>query len=89
VTAAQKEWVPPPELSVEVGQGQSVASVDLGTAAGVSAHVSVVMRGHAIWSAPLSSNSRTQNVVLPAGVLRPASHLLLVANGRTIRSVYG
>jgi hypothetical protein len=89
VTAAQKEWVPPPELSIEVGQGQPVASVDLGTAAGSSAHLAVVTRGQALWSAPLSSNSGTQNVILPAGVLRPGSHVLLVANGRTIRSVYG
>ena len=48
VAAAQQEWVPPPELSIEVGQGQverPVASVDLGTAAPVSAHLAVVTRG--------------------------------------------
>jgi hypothetical protein len=89
VTAAQKEWVPPPELSIEVGQGEPVASVDLGTAAGVPAHLAVVRTGQAVWSAPLSSHGGTQNVVLPAGVLRPGSHVLLVANGRTVRSVYG
>jgi hypothetical protein len=89
VTAAQKEWVPPPELSVEVAQGEPVASVNLGTAAGVSAHLAVVKRGQALWSAALSSTSGTQNVVLPAGVLRPGAHMLLVANGKTIRSVYG
>ena len=89
VTAAQKEWVPPPELSIELGQGQPIASVDLGTAAGVPAHLAVVMRGQALWSALLSSSSGTQNVALPAGVLRPGSHVLLVANGRIIRSVYG
>ena len=90
VTAAQREWVPPPELSIEVGQGdRPVASVDLGTAAPIPAHLAVVGRGRVLWSVPLSSNSATQNVVLPADVLRPGSHVLLVANGRTIRNVYG
>jgi hypothetical protein len=89
VAAAQKEWVPPPELSIEVGQGQPVASVDLGTAAPVSARLAVVTRGRVVWSLPLSSDSATQNVALPADVLHPGSHVLLVANGRTIRSVYG
>ncbi len=92
VAAAQKEWVPPPELSIAVGQGQTerpVASVDLGTAAPVSAHLAVVTGGRVLWSAPLSSNSATQNVVLPADVLRPGSHVVLIAGGRTIRSVYG
>ena len=89
VAAARKEWVPPPELSIEVGQGQPVASVDLGTAAPISAHVAVVTRGRVLWSAPLSSSSAVQNVVLPADVLRPGSRVLLVANGRTIRNVYG
>jgi len=92
VTAAQREWVPPPELSIEVGQGQverPTVSVDLGTAAPVSAHLEAVTGGRVLWSAPLSPNSATQNAVLPAGVLRPGSHVLLVAGGRTIRSVYG
>jgi hypothetical protein len=89
VAAAQKEWVPPPELSVEVRQGEPVASVDLGTAAPISAHLAVVARGRVLWSAPLSSKSGTQNAVLPAGVLHPGSHVLLVAGGRTIRNVYG
>ena len=89
VAAAQKEWVPPPELSIEVRQGEPVASVDLGTAAPVPAHLAVVTRGRVLWSAPLSSKSGTQNVVLPADVLHPRSHVLLVTGGRTIRNVYG
>jgi predicted lipid-binding transport protein (Tim44 family) len=89
VAAAQKQWVPPPELSIEVGQGQPVASVDLGTAAPISARLAVVTRGRVVWSLPLSSDSATQNVALPADVLHPGSRVLLVANGRTIRSVYG
>jgi len=89
VAAAQKEWVPPPELSIEVEQGQPVASVDLGTAAPVAAHLAVVTRGRVLWSAPLSSSSATQNVALPANVLHPGSQVLLVAGGRTIRNVYG
>ncbi len=90
VAAAQEEWVPPPELSIEVGQGQGpVVSVDLGTAAPISADLVVVTAGQVLLSAPLSSNSATQNVVLPADVLHPGSHVLLVAGGRTIRSVYG
>jgi hypothetical protein len=88
VTAAQKEWVPPPELSIEVGQGP-VASVDLGTAAPISAHLAVVTNGRVVWSVPLSSNSATQHVVLPADVLHPRSQVLLVAGGRTIRNVDG
>ena len=90
VTAAQKEWVPPPELSIEVGQGQRpIASVDLGTAAPTSAHLTVVSRGRVLWSVSLSSSSAIQNVVLPAGVLHPGSHVLLVAGGKTIRNVDG
>jgi hypothetical protein len=92
VAAAQKEWVPPPELSIEAGPGQvggPVASVDLGTAAPISAHLAVTRRGRVLFSVPLSSNSGTQNVVLPANVLQPGSHVLLVAGGRTIRNVYG
>jgi len=89
---AQKEWVPPPELSIEVGPGPvggPVASVDLGSAAPMSAHLAVVRRGRVLLSVPLSSNSGTQNVVLPADALQPGSHVLLVAGGRTLRSVYG
>jgi UvrD-like helicase C-terminal domain len=89
VAAAQREWVPPPELSIEVRQGEPVASVDLGTAAPIPAHVAVVTRGRVLWSVPLSSKSGTQNVVLPADVLHPGSRVLLVAGGRTIRNVYG
>jgi hypothetical protein len=92
VAAAQEEWVPPAELSIEVGHGQverPVASVDLGTAAPISAHLAVVTRGRVLWSVPLSSNSGTQNVVLPADVLHHGSHVLLVAGGRIIRNVYG
>jgi hypothetical protein len=94
VAAAQTEWTPPPELSIEAGHGHGqaerpVASVSLGTAAPVSAHLAVVMRGRVRWSAPLSSNSATQNVVLPADVLRPGSHVQLIAGGRIIRNVDG
>jgi hypothetical protein len=90
VAAARAEWVPPPELSIAVGQGERpVASVDLGTAAPIPAHLAVVVRGRVRWSAPLSSDSAAQNVVLPADLLHPGSRVLLVAGGRTIRSVYG
>jgi hypothetical protein len=89
VTAAQREWVSPPELSIEVEQGQPVASVDLGTAAPVPARLAVVTRGHLAWSISLSSNSATQKVAVPADVLHPGSRVLLIAGGRTIRNVYG
>ena len=89
VAAAQKEWVPPPELSIEVRQGQPVASVDLGTAAPIPAHLALVRRGRILRSVPLSSHRAAQNVVLPAAALRPGSHVLLVLDGRTIRSVSG
>ena len=92
VAAAQKEWVPPAELSIAMRHGQvqrTVASVDLGTAAPISAHLEVVTGGRVLWSAPLSSNSGTQNLVLPYDVLQPPSRVLVVAGGRTIRSVGG
>jgi hypothetical protein len=89
VVAAQQEWVPPAELSIAVQRGQPVASVDLGTAAPVTAHLAVVTRGRVRWTAPLSPSSHPQRVVLPAGVLHPHSRVLLVAGGRTIRNVYG
>jgi hypothetical protein len=90
VTAAQKEWVPPAELSIEAGAGgKPVASVDLGTAASVPAHLVVVTGGRVLGSEPLSSAGGTQNVVLPADVLRPGSQVLLVVGGKTIRNVDG
>ena len=92
VAAAQKEWVPPPELSIEGGQGQAggpVASVNLGTAAPTSAYLEVVGSGRVVWSVRLSSNGATQNVALPADVFHPGSHVLLVAGGMIIRDVYG
>jgi DNA helicase-2/ATP-dependent DNA helicase PcrA len=89
VAAAQKEWVPPPELSIAMRQGAPVASVDLGTAAPIPARLAVVTGERVLWSAPLSSKSGTQNVVLPADVLHPGSRVLLVAGGRAIRNVYG
>ena len=91
VAAAQKEWVPPPELSIErAGQvGGPVASVNLGTAAPISAHLAVVTSGRVLWSVPLSSNSATQNVGLPTDVFHPGSQVLLVAGGKIIRNVYG
>jgi hypothetical protein len=90
VTAAQKEWVPPAELSIEAGVGgRPVASVDLGTAASVPAHLVVVTGGRVLGSEPLSSAGGTQNVVLPADVLRPGAQVLLVAGGKTIRNVDG
>jgi hypothetical protein len=85
--AAHQEWVPPPGLSIEAGRGQAVASVDLGTAAQIPAHLTVVTRGRVLWSVPLSSTSATQNVVIPAHLLHPGSRVLLVAGRRTTRSV--
>jgi hypothetical protein len=89
VAAARDEWVPPPELSIAMGQaGRPVASVDLGTAAPTSAHLTVVTAGGVVWSAPLSSSSATQTVVLPADALHSGSQVLLIA-GKTIRNVNG
>jgi len=89
VAAAQQEWVPPAELSIEVSRGEPVASVDLGTAAPIRAHLAIVRRGRVLRSVPLSPHGAAQNVVLPAAALRPGSRVLLVAGGRTIRSVSG
>jgi hypothetical protein len=88
VAAARQEWVPPPALSIEAEQ-TPVASVDLGTAAPVSAHLEVVISGRVVWSAPLSSGGATQNVVLPGEALQSGSRVLLVAGGKIIRSVSG
>jgi hypothetical protein len=88
VGAAQKEWVPPPELSIEAGQ-KPVASVDLGTAAPISAHLAVVSGGRVLWTGPLSPDGGTQNVVLPADALHPGAQVQLVAGGKTIRNVSG
>lgn len=91
VAAAQAEWTPPAELSIaHQGQvGRPVASVNLGTAAPIPAHLAVVTRGHVVWSVSLSSSRATQTVALPSDLLKPGSRVLLVAGGRTIRSVYG
>jgi hypothetical protein len=88
VTAAQKEWVPPAELSIAASP-QPVASVDLGSAAPVPAHLEVVTGGRVLWSAPLSSGGGTQHVPLPAAALHSGSQVLLVAGGKTIRNVGG
>ena len=90
VAAAQQEWVPPAELSIGMGHADKpVANVDLGSAAPVSAELEGVTGGRDLWSAPLSSKSGTQNVVLPANALDSGSTVLLVANGRIIRDVDG
>jgi len=49
----------------------------------------VATRERVLWSVRLSSNSATQNVALPADVLQPGSHVLLVVGGMIIRNVYG
>jgi len=90
VAAAQEEWVPSPELSIALEQGQvdrPVASVDLGTRARIPARLAVVTSGRLVWSVPLSSTSATQNVVLPTDSTSPGSGLLLMAGDRTIRRV--
>lgn len=89
IAAAQDQWVPPPELSIEVEQGQPVASVNLGTAGPTPALLAVITGGRFSWSIALSSKIAKQNVALPADVLHPGSHVLLVTGGRTIRNVYG
>jgi hypothetical protein len=87
---ARQEWVPPPELSIDFGQADKpVASVDLGVAAPIAAQLAVVTGGRVLWSTPLSPNSATHNIVLPADLLHSGSHLLLVAGGKTIRYVDG
>ena len=89
--AARSEWTPPPELSVNIGQvDKPVATVNLGGAVPISPHLEIVVGRRVLWSAALSPNSATQNVGIPAKVLHhPRTRLVLVAGGRTIRSVYG
>jgi len=89
--AARSEWTPPPELSVNIGQvDKPVATVNLGGAVPISPHLEIVAGRRVLWSAALSPNSATQNVGIPAKVLHhPRTRLVLVAGGRTIRSVYG
>ena len=87
---ARSEWVPPPELSIDFGQlDKPVANVDLGATAPISAHLALVTGLRILWSAPLSSNSATQNVALPVALLQPGFYLLLVAGGRTVGYVDG
>jgi hypothetical protein len=88
VAAAREEWVPSPELSVGAGP-RPVASVDLGPAAPVRARLEVVTGGRVLWSAPLAPAGTTQDVVLPADVLRGGARVLLVSGGKTIRDVSG
>ena len=88
VAAARQEWMPPPEISIEAGQ-RPAASVDLGTAARVTAHLAVVTGGRVLWSAPLAPTDLTQTVALPADALRAGAQVVLASGGRTIRNVSG
>lgn len=87
---AQREWNPPPELSVTYGPaGLPVAGVVLGSAGPISARLEVVAKGRVLWSAHLLRRSSVQNVVLPASVPHTGSHVLLVSGGRRLREVDG
>ena len=86
--AARADQVPPAELSIGTEQvGAPVASVDLGSAAPVSARLEVVASGHAVWSTPLSSSSGSQTVALPSNLDHSGSYAVLIAGGKPIRSV--
>jgi hypothetical protein len=86
--AARADRVPPPELSIGIGKvGQPVATVDLGSAAPVSARLEVAASGHVVWSTPLASSSVTQSVTIPSDLNHSGSHVVLVAGGKPIRRV--
>jgi len=86
--AARADWVPPPEISVGIGQvGTPIASVDLGSAAPLPASLEVVAFGHAVWSTPLSSSSGTQTVAIPPDLNHSGSYVVLVTGGKPIRFV--
>ena len=86
--AARKDQVPPAELSIGTAQvGTPVASVDLGSAAPVSARLEVIAFGHPVWSTPLSSSSTSQNVAIPSDLDHSGSYAVLVAGREPIRLV--
>ena len=88
---AINEWTPPAELSVMYGPAaQPVADVQLGSAGPIPAGLEVVDRGgRAVWLTLLSRTAATQRVALPASLLHPGSHVLLVSSGHTLRVVDG
>jgi hypothetical protein len=86
--AARKDQVTPAELSMNIEQVRmSIASVDLGSAAPVSARLEVERFGRTVWSTPLSSGSTWQRVAIPSRLDHSGASAVLVAGGAPIRSV--
>lgn len=86
--AARADQVPPPELSIGIGPvGQPLATVDLGSAAPVSARLEIAAFGDVVWSTALASNSSTQTVGIPSDLDHSGAYVILVAGGKPIRMV--
>ncbi len=86
--AARRDQVPPPELSVSIGQaGGAVAQVDLGTSSPSSARLELATGDHVVWSTPLASTSKAQAIALPPDAEQAGSSVRLVTDGETTRSV--
>jgi hypothetical protein len=86
--AARKDQMTPAELSIGTAQVRtSIASVDLGSAAPVSARLEVERFGRTVWSTPLSSGSTWQSVAIPSRLDHSGASAVLVAGGAPIRSV--
>ena len=86
--AARRDQVPPPELSVSIGQpGGAVAQVDLGTSSPSSARLELTTGDHVVWSTPLASTSKAQAIALPPNADQAGSSVQLVTDGETTRSV--
>jgi hypothetical protein len=86
---ARNEWVPPPELSLTHEGGRPVAAVDLGSGWSIPARLDVINNGIVVWSAPLPRSGGQQTVLIPAGLLHPASQVRLVSSGYSTREVDG
>ena len=83
-------WTPPPEVSIaQSTKDQSVAQVQLGSAGPVAARLEITESGRTVWHHELDKTTGTQNVDLPADLLRKGSRVELTADGQTLRWVSG
>jgi hypothetical protein len=87
---AIRVWTPPPEVSIaQSTQDRSVAQVQLGSAGPVSARLAITESGRTVWHHELEKTTKTQDVDLPANLLRKGSRVELTADGQTLRWVSG
>jgi hypothetical protein len=86
-TAAHREWVPPPELSLSAGAGgQPVAGVELGSAPVVS-RLELVTGGRVVWTVTPTRASGPQQFPVPRRLVGPDARLRLVSGGHVLRQI--